>query len=157
MWVYNRWVNFTNSYAVETTLRQHFDRESSGSQFALTLTALLRSDRDRLEFFDGDRIVVHEEAERRWAHEEHERVCVEIASADPILTACLGFSVEEGCRPQEDAWLIDADNHVIDVARERRLAVGFLGVRLRAGEVASWSPHQHHAVASGNVTRLKVA
>ena len=140
-------------HQVQNELRQHMDREAS-STFGLTLTALLRTDVTRLTFYDGDLVVEDKGVERRWVHEENERVCMEIAR-ERDLTVCLGYVLITRRRPVADAWLLDGDK-VIDVERERRHVLGLLGVPLRAGEIAAWTPHQPHEVAVRDIHRMNL-
>lgn len=145
-------------FAVRASLTRHAEREAAaGGQLALTLRTLTRSDHERLEFWGCDQVVDNFEVQRRYAEGDVQRVVIEAAQRDASLIPCFGFSVEEGRRPTDDAWLIDAAGGVVYPARRLRDPQGFLGVRLRATEASLWTPHQPHAVAERIADRVRVA
>lgn len=142
-------------FAVQAALRRHFERERD-SALGVTLRMLTRSDASRLQFVDGTLIVDDRRIERKYVETEDERVTIEAAQLDASLTPVFGYAVTSGSRPQEAAWLLTSDGHLIDPARRNRDAEGFLGVALRRTEVANWLPDHRSAVAEQDVHRLAV-
>lgn len=145
-------------FAVQAALRRHFAREVHTPR-GIALGALIRSDRDRLQFWDGCLVVGDPYIERKFVDGETERVVIEAAQSDPTLRAAIGYVVTPGHRPEEAAWLI-RDGKLIDPARRIRRdnrAQGYLGVELRDTEAANWTPAQPHAVGERDVHRQRVA
>jgi hypothetical protein len=147
-------------FAVTAALVRHFHREAH-SPLGIALTQLSRSDRDRLQFFDGSRIVRDAVVERKYVDGESERVVIEAALSDPTLRACLGYVSIAGRCPEEFAWLLDADDGIVDPAwsQHRHLTIdGFYGVALRATETANWLPgdHQRHVVSERESGRQRL-
>jgi hypothetical protein len=134
-------------FAVEAALGRHVHRESTSSQFGAVLWQLVRSDQDRLQFFDGSRVVEDYLIQKRFVDGEDQRVCIEAHQADHSLRPVFGFVLaERQARPEQAAWLV-RDGDVIDPARSRRPFVGGIGVVLRATEIAAWTPDTVYAVA----------
>lgn len=147
-----------NEYAIRHSLMRAYERDlGAAGSLALTLKTLSRSDRDRLAYFDGSRVIRHSAIENLWRDGEVEAVTIQVAAETSGLSACIGYAVEDGCRPEASAWLLDRDGRIIDVAGRRRDALGFLGVALRATEVARWTPTQPHAVAISDLARSRAA
>lgn len=146
-------------FAVQAALSRHFAREVH-SPLGIALGALIRSDRERLQFFDPMLITRNSLIERKYVDGEAERVVIETAQNDPTLRACLGYVSFAKRRPEEFAWLLTEDGEVIDPAwsQHRHLTVqGFYGVALRNIECANWLPGQRHAVAERDVHRQRLA
>ncbi|HEX4669234.1 MAG TPA: hypothetical protein VH275_04585 [Solirubrobacterales bacterium] len=145
-------------FAVQAALHRHFAREVAAPR-GVALGALIRSDRDRLQFWDGCQVVGDTHVERKFVVGESERVVIEAAKLDPTLSAVLGYVVTPKHRPEEAAWLI-RDGKVIDPARRIRRdnrAQGYLGVQLRATEVVNWTPTHPLAVAERGAHRQRLA
>ncbi|MEZ5076973.1 MAG: hypothetical protein R2725_05980 [Solirubrobacterales bacterium] len=135
-------------FAVEAALRRHFHRETTGSQFGATLWQLVRSDQDRLVYFDGGRVIEDYDVQRRYVVGADERVAIEAHQSDPSLTPVFGWVLSDPqIRPEQAAWLVSDDGDLLDPARSRRPFVGGLGVVLRATEIAAWTPDTVYAVA----------
>lgn len=149
-------MNVETPYAIERTLRQHLSREGS-SALGWTLDQLLRSDRGRLMFWDASAVAERPDIERRWEDGAVERITIQVAAETSGLSACVGYAVEDGCRPEGTAWLLDRDDRIIDVAGTRRDALGFLGIELRPGEVARWVPTDPTQVAVSDLARARAA
>lgn len=144
-------------FAVQAALRRHYEREVH-SQLGVTLRALLRSDGGRLAYFDATQVVNDYIVQRRYVAGEVERVAIEAAQNDPNLSAAVGYEIGDlQSRPLESAWLVDGDGQVIDPAKSRRPVLGFLGVVLRSGELANWTPEQPGAVAERVTERMRVS
>ncbi|HVX33284.1 MAG TPA: hypothetical protein VHA80_09105 [Solirubrobacterales bacterium] len=126
-------------FSVQAALVRHFEREV-GSQLGMTLRALTRSDRDRLTFWDGDRIVDDFHVQRKYIDGRDQQVVIEAAQLDGTLTPCVGYLYVPNSRPVEGAWLLTADGDVIDPARRLRQVEGLYGIALRATEAANWTP-----------------
>jgi hypothetical protein len=143
-------------FSVQAALVRHFEREFS-SQLGMTLRALLRSDRDRLTFWDGNLIVDDFHIQRKYIDGADQKVVIEAAQRDATLTPCIGYLYVPDSRPIEGAWLLTADGHIVDPARGLRQVQGFLGVALKRSEQASWTPETPHAVSERRVHGHRVA
>ena len=144
-------------FAVQAELTRSLEREAaSGDPVAFTVKALIRTDYKRLRFYGGDQVVSNTSLERLWVAEDELRICVEAASRDAQLTACVGFVKTVDHRPIATGWLLDDSGQVIDVANHRRQSLGFLGVELRATELASWLPSDVRSIAERDIHRLAV-
>jgi hypothetical protein len=142
-------------YAVRAALRRHYEREAA-APLGVTLRRLLRSDADRLRFWDGRLTVANVHVERKYVDREDERIAIEAAQLDGTLTPAFGYVVTAGSRPQESAWLIDGNGNVIDPARRVRDVQGYLGVALRRAEAAHWTPSQPDAVGERAIHRQRL-
>lgn len=145
------------SFAVRAELVRAVEREAAaGNETAATVKALSRSDVSRLAHWDAAEVIERPDLERLYVQDDELRICVELAASDPALSACLGYVALEKRRPQPSAWLIDADGAVVDVAGERRRALSFYGVSLRASEIGNWTGRPS-SLAHSDVSRLRVA
>jgi len=134
-----------------------YARTQAGTRLGRTLGALTRSDKDRLDYWSGSAVFPHTTVERMDIPGSDERVVIAAAERFAEMRAAIGFLlVEDADRPQAGAWLV-LNGAVIDPARNRRTALGFLGVALAPGEVARWTPTQPSAVAERDVHRQRVA
>jgi hypothetical protein len=142
-------------FSVLAALTRHYEREFS-SQLGMTLRALQRSDRDRLEYFDGNRIVDNFDVQRRYFVGADQQVVMEAAQRDGTLTPCIGYLFVPDSRPVEGAWLLTADGHIVDPARGLRQVQGFFGIALKRSEVANWTPETPHGVTERASHRMRV-
>jgi hypothetical protein len=124
------------------------------SRVGRTIGALLRSDRDRLQFWDGGSAVQHLAVQGTYSGDEE--LCVMFAAERYAnMRACIGYVMVDGYGPMPGAWLT-LNGSVIDPAGKGRNALGFYGVELGHVERANWTPTQRHAVAERGVSRLAV-
>lgn len=155
--VYNSHMADLAPFGVQAELRRHFEREHQ-TQLGIVLRQLLRSDADRLDYFDGSRVEDDFRVQRRFVPGEAERVCIEAAQNDADLTPCFGYLLaDDKSRPMATAWLLrNSDNSIIDPGRGQHPFIGALGVALKATEAGNWTPHTPGAVAESNVSRLAI-
>jgi hypothetical protein len=158
---YNQGVTNEATFGTIAALTRHFHREAH-SPLGVTLRRLARSDRDRVRFFDAVALIHNPLIERKHVDGEVERVVIEAAQSDPTLIAAIGYGSISGRRPEEFAWLIDAEGGIIDPAWSIHRTVtveGFYGVALGNVETANWLPgdHQRHAVSERDSARQRVA
>ena len=109
-----------------------------------------------MQFLTADAVIDHFGVQRAYVAERGEESVFEAAQLHG-LKVVLGYSLEIGCRPEEFAWLTNPYGELIDPARGRRAVDAYLGVELRHGEAARWTPTQPAEVVGGNVAGLKVS
>jgi hypothetical protein len=126
----------------------------ANSRLGQTIGALLRSDRDRLQFWDGSSTVQHFAVQSAYNGDE-ELTVMYAAERYANMRACIGYVMVEGHGPIPGAWLT-LNGSVIDPAGKGRDALGFFGVELGHVERSNWTPTQRHAVAERGVSRLAV-
>jgi hypothetical protein len=124
----------------------------SGTRVGRTLGGLLKSDRDRLEFWPGSAVLRHRAVEGLYSGDD-EATAIFAAERYAEMRAAIGFLLVEGDGPRAGAWMV-LNAAVIDPAG--RDALGFYGIALRHTERALWTPTQRSAVAERGVAALAV-
>jgi hypothetical protein len=142
-----------SSATVEQQLIDYAATQAS-SRLGRTIGALLRSDRDRLQFWDGSSTVQHFAVQSAYNGDE-ELTVMYAAERYVNMRACIGFVAIDGYPTQAGAWLTLNDS-VIDPAGRGRDALGFYGVQLKATEAALWTPTHRDQVAVRGVHGLAV-
>lgn len=138
---------------VELELRE-YAKTQAGTRVGRTIGALLRTDRDRLTYWDGSAAVQHLVVQGTYSGDEE--LCVMFAVDRYLhMRACIGFVMVADYGPMSGAWLT-LNGSVIDPAGKGRDALGYYGVELKRTEAALWTPAQRHAVAERDVSRLAV-
>jgi hypothetical protein len=143
----------SNSNAtVETELRE-FAASRAMSSVGQTITALLRTDRDRLKFWPGSAAVASPAIQKLYA-DDGEQVVFSAVERYHEMRAGLGFVMDADNGPSPGAWLVVNGGAVIDPAGNVRTASGFFGVELAMVEASRWTPTQRSEVGRRGVSGL---
>jgi hypothetical protein len=142
-----------SSATVEQQLKDYAISQA-GSRVGRTIGDLLKSDRDRIQFWPGSSAVQHVGVQGAYAGDE-ELTTMFAAEKYANMRAAIGYVAIEGYPSQAGAWLVLRDC-VIDPAGAGRTCLGFLGVELKRTEAALWTPSQRGAVAERGVHGLAV-
>jgi hypothetical protein len=140
------------STTVETELRE-FAESRAMSSIGQTITALLRTDRNRLKFWPASAAVAAPAVQKLYAGDEEQTVFFAVERYHE-MRAGLGFVMDSDKGPTPGAWLVVNGDAVIDPAGNVRTAAGYFGVELTMVEASRWTPTQRSEVGRRGVSGL---
>lgn len=123
--------------AVEAKLRQHAADDDPHDRIVNRMVSLaLRS--DRVRFWSGEDCESDFQVQALDAVGECERVALEV-SARFGFQVCVGYAASDAHGPTVHCWNLRPDGLLVDAARARRRATGYLGIPLDQLEARRWA------------------